>query len=426
MARYIIKIWETEDEREQGLSDIIESNLSDIQKTIETAKKLMKSQNYNALEVQDTKQKVTYYSHTPEEEKTFEDEIEKAKIQEKINKYAKLVYNNELQDDGENVSGLVVDVIKHLKDIKKYFETNESELSQEEIDGIIEETNDLIKELEQNYDNEDYVSLFTQPMSGFYSINEEIKDILDDLLDYYESQLERMEFGKSNIKDVVDYYFDNNGIKNLMDYGADRDGEAMPTISSMYETILENLKINYSNVFSDDVSSGKYTTIIEFDKFHKIQVDTKSRYGAEDIYDNVQSINDVYKNYLREKEMEKIQKIRELDLKGIMANHYSFNNFEKIADSNEYKTINKKALFSSMYEKILKEINIDVAFVTIDELNKNRYKTTVVFPNGHSDYYYSSDLCSKETAIKNIENMRDSYIKMQQEMGQNEQDMEME
>lgn len=426
MARYIIKIWETEDEREQGLSDIIESNLSDIQKTIETAKKLMKSQNYNTLEVQDTKQKVTYYSHTPEEEKTFEDEIEKAKIQEKINKYAKLVYNNELQDDGENVSGLVVDVIKHLKDIKKYFETNESELSQEEIDGIIEETNDLIKELEQNYDNEDYVSLFTQPMSGFYSINEEIKDILDDLLDYYESQLERMEFGKSNIKDVVDYYFDNNGIKNLMDYGADRDGEAMPTISSMYETILENLKINYSNVFSDDVSSGKYTTIIEFDKFHKIQIDTKSRYGAEDIYDNVQSINDVYKNYLREKEMEKIQKIKELDLKGIMANHYSFNNFEKIADSNEYKTINKKALFSSMYEKILKEINIDVAFVTIDELNKNRYKTTVVFPNGHSDYYYSSDLCSKETAIKNIENMRDSYIKMQQEMGQNEQDMEME
>lgn len=426
MARYIIKIWETEDEREQGLSDIIESNLSDIQKTIETAKKLMKSPNYNALEVQDTKQKVTYYSHTPEEEKTFEDEIEKAKIQEKINKYAKLVYNNELQDDGENVSGLVVDVIKHLKDIKKYFKTNESELSQEEIDGIIEETNELIKELEQNYDNEDYVSLFTHPMSGFYSINEEIKDILDDLLDYYESQLERMEFGKSNIKDVVDYYFDNNGIKNLMDYGADRDGEAMPTISSMYETILENLKINYSNVFSDDVSSGKYTTIIEFDKLHKIQIDTKSRYGAEDIYDNVQSINDVYKNYLREKEMEKIQKIKELDLKGIMANHYSFNNFEKIADSNEYKTINKKALFSNMYEKILKEINIDVAFVTIDELNKNRYKTTVVFPNGHSDYYYSNDLCSKETAIKNIENMRDSYIKMQQEMGQNEQDMEME
>lgn len=426
MARYIIKIWETEDEREQGLSDIIESNLSDIQKTIETAKKLMKSQNYNALEVQDTKQKVTYYSHTPEEEKTFEDEIEKAKIQEKINKYAKLVYNNELQDDGENVSGLVVDVIKHLKDIKKYFETNEAELSQEEIDGIIEETIELIKELEQNYDNEDYVSLFTHPMSGFYSINEEIKDILDDLLDYYESQLERMEFGKSNIKDVVDYYFDNKGIKNLMDYGADRDGEVMPTISSMYETILENLKINYSNVFSDDVSSGKYTTIIEFDENHKIQVDTKSRYGAEDIYDNVQSINDVYKNYLREKEMEKIQKIRELDLKGIMANHYSFNNFEKIADSNEYKTINKKALFSSMYEKILKEINIDVAFVTIDELNKNRYKTTVVFLNGHSDYYYSNDLCSKETAIKNIENMRDSYIKMQQEMGQNEQDMEME
>lgn len=79
-----------------------------------------------------------------------------------------------------------------------------------------------------------------------------------------------------------------------------------------------------------------------------------------------------------------------------------------------------------MYEKVLKGIDIDVAFVTIDELNKNRYKTTVMFPNGYSDYYYSNDLCSEETAIKNIENMRNSYIKMEQEIEQNEQDMEME
>lgn len=426
MAKYIIKIWETENEREQGLSDIIESNLSDIQETIEKARKIMYSESYNALEVQDTKQKVTYYSYTPEGEKIFDNEIEKAKIQEKINKYAKLVYNNELQDNGEDVSGLVSDVIKHLKGINVYFEENEAGLSQEEIDNIIEETTDLINELEQNYDNEDYISLFTHPMSDFYSINREFKDILDDLFDYYEDKLERMKFGETKIKNVVDYYFDNKEIKNLMDYGADRDSEVMPTISSMYETILENLKIEYSNIFSEDVSSGKYTTIVEFDKNNKVQIDTKSRYGAKDIYDNIQSINNAYKEYLKEKEFERIQKIKEFDLKEIMGNHYSFNNFEKVSDPNEYKMINKKALFASMYENILKKINIDVAFVTIDELNKNRYKTTVVFPNGHSDYYYSNDLCSKETAIKNIENMRDSYIKMQQEMGQNEQDIEME
>lgn len=426
MAKYIIKIWETEDEREQGLSDIIESNLSDIQETIEKARKIMYSESYNALEVQDTKQRVTYYSYTPEGEKIFDNEIEKAKIQEKINKYAKLVYNNELQDNGEDVSGLVSDVIKHLKGINVYFEENEAGLSQEEIDNIIEETTDLINELEQNYDNEDYISLFTYPMSDFYSINREFKDILDDLFDYYEDKLERMKFGETKIKNVVDYYFDNKEIKNLMDYGADRDGEVMPTISSMYETILENLKIEYSNIFSEDVSSGKYTTIVEFDENNKVQIDTKSRYGAKDIYDNIQSINNAYKEYLKEKEFERIQKIKEFDLKEIMGNHYSFNNFEKVSDPNEYKMINKKALFASMYENILKKINIDVAFVTIDELNKNRYKTTVVFPNGHSDYYYSNDLCSKETAIKNIENMRDSYIKMQQEMGQNEQDIEME
>ena len=426
MARYIIKIWETKDEREQGISDIIESNLYDIQNTIEKAKKLAQSQNNNALEVQDTKQKITYYSYTPEGEKSFEDEIENAKIQEKINKYAKLVYNNELQDNGEDVSGLVSNVVEHLKDIKKYFKTNESELSQEEIDYIIEETDELIEELEQNYDDEDYISLFTHPMSDSYCINTEIKNVLDDLLDYYESKIEIMEFGKVNIKDVVNYYFDNKGIKNLEDYGADRDGEAMPTISSMYEDILENLKINYENIFSDDVSAGKYTTIIEFDDNHKIQVDTKSRYSAKDIYDNVQSIKNSYKDYLHEKKIEKIEKIKQIDLKEIMANHYSFNNFGKVADPNEYKIINKKSLFSTMYEKVLKGIDIDVAFVTIDELNKNRYKTTVMFPNGYSDYYYSNDLCSEETAIKNIENMRNSYIKMEQEIEQNEQDMEME
>ena len=203
-----------------------------------------------------------------------------------------------------------------------------------------------------------------------------------------------------------------------------------PTVPSFeipyHADILENLKINYENIFSDDVSAGKYTTIIEFDDNHKIQVDTKSRYSAKDIYDNVQSIKNSYKDYLHEKKIEKIEKIKQIDLKEIMANHYSFNNFGKVADPNEYKTINKKSLFSTMYEKVLKGIDIDVAFVTIDELNKNRYKTTVMFPNGYSDYYYSNDLCSEETAIKNIENMRNSYIKMEQEIEQNEQDMEME
>lgn len=303
MPRYIIKIWKTEDEREQGLSDIIESNLYDIENVIEKAKKVVKSQNYNALEVQDTKQKITYYSHTPEGESSFEEEIENAKIQEKINKYAKLVHNNELQDNGEDLSGLVSDVVEHLKGIIHYFKTNEAELTQEEIDDIIKETETLIEEIEQNYDNEDYIVLFTHPMSDFYSINTELEDVLDDFLDYYESEIETMEFGKANIKDVVDYYFDSKNIKNLMDYGADRDGETMPTISSIYEEILENLKINYENIFSDDISAGKYTTTIEFDNNHKAQIDTKSKYTAKDIYDNVQSIQNKYKDYLYEKKI---------------------------------------------------------------------------------------------------------------------------
>ena len=56
MAKYIIKAWETEDEREQGLSDILESNLSDIQKTIEKAKEIKKElEELEKLEQEDEK-----------------------------------------------------------------------------------------------------------------------------------------------------------------------------------------------------------------------------------------------------------------------------------------------------------------------------------------------------------------------------------
>ncbi len=426
MGRYIIKAWETQDDREKGMSDIIESNLSDIQKAIERAKELIESQNYNAIEVKDTKQKVTYYFRTPAEEKELEEEIEDAKVQEKINKYAKLVYNNTLQDDGENVSGLVADVVKHLQDIIKYFKTEKQELSKEEIDDIIKETNDLIEELEQNYDNRDYISLFTHSMSGFYTIDKAIKDILNDLLDYYESKLETMEFGEANITNVVDYYFDNNDIKNLMDYGADRDENTMPTISELYREILDELKIKYERIYTEEISDGKYSTIISFDKNNEIIIDISAWNRNEELSENIESIKQEYIRVQKKLKNEKIEKIKTLNLTKYVEDYYCTNIFKEMVSSDEYKTINKKELLSNMYEEILKKIEINVAFVTIDEINKNKYKTTVVFSNGRSDYYYSKDMCSKETAIKNIENMRESYIKMQQEIEQNEQDMEME
>lgn len=426
MPKYIIKVWETKEEREQGISNIIESGLSNIGETIKKAKKIMDSQNYVSLEVQDSKEKRTLYFATQDEETEFSDLVQEEQLKEKVNKYGKLVVDDVLKDNGEDVFGLVRKVIEHLEDIKKYFKENKANISKEEREDIVNETEDLIEEIKENYDDEDYISLYTYSMSDFYEIDENYKDILETLLDYYELKLEEMEYGKANIKDVVDFYFDYYGIQNLMDYGEDRDAENMPTISSMYERILDCLKIKYDSISTKEVRGGKYVTVIDFTKDYSIEIDTKSKDDTDIIYHNIKSIDESYKELLKNEKVKKIEKIKSIDIKGIIENYYTFNQLEDMENPDRHKTVNKKELFANMYKDILEQVGIDVAFVTIDELSKNRYKTTIVFPNEQSDYYYSKDLCSKETAIKNIENMKEFYIKSLEEVAEKEQDMELE
>lgn len=426
MPKYIIKVWETKEEREQGISNIIESGLSNIKETIKKAKKIMDSQNYVSLEVQDSKEKRTLYYAIQDDETEFSDLLQEELLREKVNKYGKLVFDNELEDNGEDVFGSVRKVIEHLEDIKKYHKENKANISEEEREDIVNETEDLIEEIKENYDDEDYISLYTDPMSDFYEIDENYKDILDMLLDYYELKLEGMEYGKANIKDVVDFYFDYYDIENLMDYGEDRDGESMPTISSMYERILDCLKINYDTISTKEVRGGKYITEIDFTEDYSIEVDTKSKDDTDIVYHNIKSIDESYEEMLRNRIIKEIQKFKKMDIKEIMEKHYTFNQLEEMANPDKHKTVNKKEFFANMYKKILEKVGIDVAFITIDELSKNRYKTTIVFPNEQSDYYYSKNLCSKETAIKNIENMKESYIKILEEVAEKEQDMELE
>lgn len=426
MPKYIIKVWGTKEEREQGISNIIESGLSNIEETIKKAKKIMDSQNYVSLEVQDSKEKRTLYFATQDEKTEFSDLVQEERLKEKVNKYAKLVDDDVLKDNGEDVFGLVRKVIEHLEDIKKYFKENKANISEEEREDIINETEDLIEEIKEYYDDEDYISLYTSPMTDFYEIDENYKDILETLLDYYELKLEEMEYGKANIKDVVDFYFDYYGIQNLMDYGEDRDVENMPTISSMYERILDCLKIKYDSISTKEVRGGKYVTVIDFSKDYSIEIDTKSKDDTDIIYHNIKSIDESYKELLKNEKVKKIEKIKSIDIKGIIENYYTFNQLEDMENPDRHKTVNKKELFANMYKDILEQVGIDVAFVTIDELSKNRYKTTIVFPNEQSDYYYSKDLCSKETAIKNIENMKEFYIKSLEEVAEKEQDMELE
>ena len=54
---YIIKIWETESEREQGLSEIIEVGIDKLEIAMEKARKISEDNEYACIEVQDSKQK---------------------------------------------------------------------------------------------------------------------------------------------------------------------------------------------------------------------------------------------------------------------------------------------------------------------------------------------------------------------------------
>ena len=82
------------------------------------------------------------------------------------------------------------------------------------------------------------------------------------------------------MKDIIDKYFEENKIENFMDYGSDRDSYSMPSLSSVYKDILDKLDIKYTNIFTEDISDGKYQTTIEFND-DKVVVDTSAWNGRE-------------------------------------------------------------------------------------------------------------------------------------------------
>ena len=294
MGTYIIKVWETEEEREQGLPYIVENDFDSISYAIERAKKIDKEENYNAIEVQNTKENKTFYSRTPESEDSYTSNIIKAEIQEKINKYAKLVYNSELQNKYDEMYGNAEDIIRQLRKDVEHMNNHKEEFDEEQIEFSNEESKELIKEIEEEFEDEDYIHISEHPMSGYFVLDTDLNDCLDTLLEYYEDIIDDMEFGQANISDVVQYYFDYNDIKNLMSYGSDRDSYNMTSHSKMYEDILELLKIDYRNITTDEISDGKYTTTIEFDDNNAIALDLNAGNGVNEVVSNIESIKERY------------------------------------------------------------------------------------------------------------------------------------
>ena len=282
---YIIKIWETESEREQGLSEIIKVGIDKLEIAIEQARKISKDNEYACVEVQDSKQKKSYITIDEKGEKIDNFNYIDAIRQEKINYFYNLVYREkDIVYKDESILGKASKLLEVLKE-------NEKEMYKgfEEEKIILEEHKELLKDIEE-YDENDIIKVYEHPMAVVPMIDsnkETLEDITTEFLDLIEEEILEYE-----IQDIVDAYIESNNITDFMEYGADRDVPNMPTLSKIYEEILDILKINYDSVRTNEIRGGKYETIIDFTNNNSIIVDTYSRNGQEHITENINSIKE--------------------------------------------------------------------------------------------------------------------------------------
>lgn len=282
---YIIKIWETESEREQGLSEIIKVGIDKLEVAIEQARKISENNEYACIEVQDSKQKKSYLTIDEKGEKIDNFNYIDAIRQEKINYFYNLVYGEEdIVYKDESTIGKASKMLEVLKE-------NEKEMYKdfEEEKIILEEHKDLLKDIEE-YDENDIIKIYEHPMAVVPMIDsnkQTLEDITTEFLDLIEEEILEYE-----IQDVVDAYIQSNNISDFMEYGADQDVPNMPTLSKIYKEILDILQINYESVQTNEIRGGKYETIIEFTNNNSITVDTYSRNGQEHITENINSIKE--------------------------------------------------------------------------------------------------------------------------------------
>ena len=135
-----------------------------------------------------------------------------------------------------------------------------------------EETLHLYFETEDIVYDKDTLELYSKSNKHFNSniicLAEKTKTLEDFLEDYKEKQ----SIKKDTILPKVIEYFEENQIKDLMNYGCDTD-EGLSKLSSLYTEIMDKLNIKYSDIYTEDgASHGKYITTILFENNSKIDL----------------------------------------------------------------------------------------------------------------------------------------------------------
>lgn len=304
MRSYIIKIWENEDLREQGISDIIRTDIKDIRTAVQIAQETQNNNHYACIEVQDNQQKTSYYMQDMIEEKIFENKYLEAIKQEKINYLYKLMYGDKnIVFINEDMIGKANVILKELDTIKQ----NLIEEYQEDSKDIIKEVDKLKDEILDEYDEEDIIKLYEHPMAIVPMLNSN-KGTLKDMRETFLSMVEVKEIPEVVLDDVIDAYMGYNDIGDFMEYSSDSNIYTNPSFSSLYKDLMDLLNIKYIDVYTNDVSDGKYVTTIEFNNEKSITIDTNAWSEIEAIKENLKSIVEYEKTI--ENEKNNISKLR--------------------------------------------------------------------------------------------------------------------
>lgn len=184
-------------------------------------------------------------------------------------------------------------IIEDEKDFYNYFSLEQLNEFEESL-HLYYETEDI--------DTNEWGELYSKSNKSFnnniISLSEGTISYDDFISDYKESPLTIYDICLSEVSE----YFRKNQIKDLMNYGNDRD-EGLYKLSSMYQEIMDKLGIKYSNIYTEDgISDGKYVTTITFENDSKIELDTDAWNGIKVVAANMESVCETYNNLSIESE----------------------------------------------------------------------------------------------------------------------------
>ncbi len=164
-----------------------------------------------------------------------------------------------------------------------------------------EKTLHLYYETDDMYYDKETLELHSKSNSNYNSniicLAEKATTYEDFIEDYIEHSPTYYDISLSKVIE----YFKENKIKNLLDYGSDRD-EGLYNLSSMYKEVIDKLNVKYFDVSTRDKegSDGKFITTILFEDKTEIEIETSAWNGIKAVTENVLSIYETYEK-LREK-----------------------------------------------------------------------------------------------------------------------------